>query len=91
MRRRPPAADDPSLPPAHLQTLTGVVTTREKLAWLRARERWWEDTQGGDSGGWLPWLLDSWDQIGDLPFCGSVGGDPCGDVECLCGIPADEQ
>lgn len=84
MRRRPLAADDPGLPPAHLRKLTGV-TTREKLAWLHAREQWWDDTQDGDSGGWLPWLLDSWEQIDDLPFCGSVG-EPCGDAECVCGI-----
>ncbi len=82
MRRRPIAADAPGAPPAHLRTLT-AGTSREKLAWIAARDEWWEATHHEDSSGWLPWLLDGWDQVGDLPWCGSVG-DPCGDTDCMC-------
>ncbi len=82
MRRRPREADAPGAPPPHLRTLT-AVTTRDKLAWLHDREQWWDATQDEDSGGWLPWLLEGWEQVGDLPFCGKVG-EPCDDVECIC-------
>lgn len=81
MRRRPkqhPAGG----PPPELAAFRGR-TVREALAWTRARSQWWDDNRDPDDAGWLPWLLDTWDQVDPLPWCGSVGA-LCGDDNCLC-------
>lgn len=82
MRRRPKEVADVDLPPASLRTFTGA-TSRQKLAWLDARDQWWHDTKNDDDPGWLDWLLDGYEQVDPMPWCGSIG-DPCGDADCMC-------
>jgi hypothetical protein len=70
-------------PPAELLTFPGGGN-REALEWVRAREQWWDDNRDPvHDPGWLPWLMESWDQVDPLPWCGSVGA-PCGELDCLC-------
>jgi hypothetical protein len=80
--RRRPKEHPAGAPPAELVTFPGG-STREKLAWVRDRERWWDDNRDEDDAGWLSWLIAGWDQVEPLPWCGSVGA-PCGDGECMC-------
>lgn len=74
----------PESPPPELLRFTGT-TTREKLAWLRARERWWDATHDEEHVHSLTWLLEAYDQIGDaFPWCGDRPG--CTNPDCLCGL-----
>ena len=82
MRRRPketPASDRPPLPLTHYRG----SSNRDAVAWVRQREEWWTTTRDPEDSGWLAWLLDGWDQVGDLSWCGSVGA-PCGNGDCMC-------
>jgi hypothetical protein len=84
-RLREQRPDAPPLPLTHYRG----TTNREALAWLTAREEWWDATHDENHAGWLPFLLEGWEQVGDLHWCGSVGA-PCGDDDCLCAIPPPE-
>lgn len=88
MRRRVREQSGPGAPPLHLARYRGT-TLREGLAWIVARKDWWDNTHDEDHPGWLLWLLDGWEQVGDLPFCGATGT-PCGSEDCLCAIPPPE-
>ena len=81
MRRRV-KEDVRAAPPLPLSHYRGS-TSREALAWLRGRDEWWNANHDEEDGDWLPWLLDGWEQVGDLPWCGSVAA-PCGDSDCMC-------
>lgn len=84
MRRRIKDVDPAAGPPLPLTRYRGT-TSREALAWMRARDEWWTASRDEDDSGWLLWLLEGWDQVGDLPWCGSVGA-PCGDDDCTCAV-----
>lgn len=58
-------------------------TNREALTWIRSREEWWTTTADPDDSGWPAWLLDGWEQVGDLSWCGSIGT-PCANDDCMC-------
>lgn len=81
MRRRT-KVNAASAPPLPLARFRGT-TNREALAWMRERAAWWDATHDEDDSGWLSWLLDGWDQVGDPSWCGSIGA-PCGDGDCIC-------
>ena len=82
MRRRV-RVNAASAPPLPLARFRGS-TNREALSWMHERQQWWDATHDVElDGGWLPWLLDGWEQVGDLSWCGSIG-DPCADHDCLC-------
>ncbi len=86
MRRRVKEGSGPGTPPLPLIRYRGT-TNREALIWLNQREVWWDTTRDEDDGGWLPFLLAGWEQVGDLTYCGGSTGAPCGDSDCLCAIP----
>ena len=73
-------------PPPPLTQYRGS-TNREVLAWLEARQEWWDATPDdpGQQSGDLQWLFDGWEQVGDLHWCGSIAA-PCGDPDCLCAL-----
>lgn len=84
MRRRVREESGPGAPPAALRTYTGGPTNREKLAWLEARQLWWDAThEDPEHPLMLEWTIDGHDQVGALHWCGSVGA-PCADPDCLC-------
>jgi hypothetical protein len=88
VRRRPRERTGPGAPPPELTTFTGT-SNRDKLAWLRARDDWWEQihpmADDPDQVGSLQWVIDGHDQVGDFHWCGSVGA-PCDDPDCLCTV-----
>lgn len=82
MRRRVKevaASDAPPLPLTHYRG----STNREALAWMRDRDEWWTANREEEDSAWLAWLLDGWEQVGDLPWCGSLGA-LCSDDDCMC-------
>lgn len=87
MRRRVKEWGGLKAPPLPLTRYRGR-TNREALAWLRDRDDWWTANRDEDDSGWLAWLLEGHDQVGDFPWCGSVGA-PCDDRDCLCIIWAE--
>lgn len=84
MRRRQTAGPS-NVPPPRLRTYAGR-STREALAWIDARDQWWTVNRHPDDPRWLPFLLEGWEQVGDLKWCGSIGS-PCADDDCLCQVP----
>lgn len=82
MRRRTREINPADAPPLPLTRYHGS-TNREALAWVRDRETWWTANRDPDDSGWLAWLMDGWDRVGDLAWCGSVGA-PCDNPDCLC-------
>ena len=88
MRRRPRESPGRGAPPPELLTFTGT-SNRDKLAWLRARDDWWDRTHPEDEDpeqiGSLQWLFEGHEQVGDFHWCGSVGAS-CADPDCLCSV-----
>ena len=72
MRRRVKEPTGTDVPPLPLTRYRGR-TNREALAWIRARDEWWTQYRDPDDPQWLAWLLDGYDQVGNLRWCGSVG------------------